>query len=56
MTTATNVTTRNHRIKFRPFSYEFFHTLLVRRLRNSEIVNFAIHKLSLMLSLVLLIG
>lgn len=51
MTTATKVMAKNQRMHCRQNSYESFQTWLVRRLRNSEMVNLAIHKLRKSLTL-----
>lgn len=45
MITATKVTAKNQRMHCRQNSYESFQICFVRRLRNSEMVNLAIHKL-----------
>ena len=45
MTTAKKETTRKYRMHCKPISYDLFQTWLVRRLRNSVIVNLAIHRL-----------
>ena len=44
MTTAKKVTTRNQRIHCKPISYDRFQTWSVRRFRNSQTVNLAIHR------------